>query len=159
MTSPRIILVPTDFSDTANAALDYAKFFAREFDAKLHVVHVLQSPFAYVSAIEGSPELAFLREEMSKDAGRRLHTAVTADERRDFDVRTTAMWGIPWSDIVDYAKKNDVDLIVMGTHGRSGIQRMFLGSVAEKVVRHAACPVLTVRISENATTQDVTSAA
>ena len=159
MTSPRIILVPTDFSDTAGAALDYAKFLARKFDAKLHVLHVLQSPFAYVSAIEGSAELAFLREEMSKDAGRRLHAALTAEERRDFDVRTSALWGIPWSDIVNYANKTGVDLIVMGSHGRSGIQRLFLGSVAEKVVRHAPCAVLTVPLPRHVGAGEKTTAA
>jgi nucleotide-binding universal stress UspA family protein len=158
VTAPKTILVPTDFSDTAKAALEYAKFLATNFGASLHLLHVLQSPLAYASALEASPELAYLREEMSKDARGRLERALTAAEREQFHVRLTTVCGFPPADIVEYAAKHDVDLIVMGTHGRSPIQHLFLGSVAEKVVRRAPCAVLTVRLPQHASAEPVAAA-
>jgi nucleotide-binding universal stress UspA family protein len=151
MTAPKTILVPTDFSETAKAALAYGKFLAEEFGASLHVLHVLHSPFTYVQGLEASPEMAYLREEMSREAGTSLEHVLTPQERKQLNARLTTMWGIPYVEITDYAGKNDVDLIVMGTHGRGPIQRLLLGSVADKVVRRAPCPVLTVRLPRQPT--------
>jgi len=149
MTAPKNILIPTDFSDTAKSALTYAKFLAEKFSSNLHVLHVLHSPFTYMQSLEASPEVAYLREELSQDAARRLEGILTPEERKKLNARSTSFWGIPHIDIVEYAAKNDVDLIVMGTHGRGPIHRLMLGSVADKVIRHAPCPVLTVRLPQH----------
>ena len=90
-----------------------------------------------------------LREEIEKEARERLATMVTDEERRTLRVETALVAGNPFLEIIRYAKANDVDLIVMGTHGRGAIAHILLGSVAEKVVRKSPCPVLTVRQAQH----------
>ena len=133
MAPPKVILVPTDFSETAQAALAYGKLLAKTFDASLHVLHILQSPFTYVQALEASAELAYLREQMGLDAGQRLEEVLKPDEKKALRARMTAPWGVPHVEIVDYATKHHVDLIVMGTHGRGPVRRMLMGRVAQRV--------------------------
>ena len=149
MTEPSNILVPTDFSESANAALAYAKLLAEKFGARLYVLHVLQSPFTYLQGLEMSPQMALLREDISRDAGSRLERLLTPQEKKRFNARIRTEWGIPDLEIVDYSVKNEIDLLVMGSHGHGPIRRMFLGSVADKVIRHGHCPVLTVRAEEH----------
>lgn len=132
------ILVPTDFSSPSDAALAYARGLAGTFDASLHLLHVVESTF--LRAVVGDPhdqETAALRQlqERLTDEDRRRSRALPVVERSDE----------PADEIVSYARSRDVDLIVMGTHGRAGVAHLMMGSVAEKVVRSAPCPVLTVR--------------
>lgn len=139
------ILVPTDFSPASDAALSYAKELAAKFDARLSLQHVVTNPQAigvwtpdvYVPA---SPQTQqrFLRE-----ARARLEDAVTADERTRFRVTIEADIGAVAEKIQEFAREHHVDLIVMGTHGRKGLVHLFLGSVAERVLRSSSCPVLT----------------
>jgi nucleotide-binding universal stress UspA family protein len=137
------ILTPTDFSETAEWAVSYALDLARQLDASVHLVHVVLYPID----VGGWPEaygatFAGLREEMRQDAAIRL--ATRAKSIKDVKVSTDVRDGSPAREIVEAARGRKCDLIVMGTHGRGGFSHLMLGSVAERVVRTAPCPVLTV---------------
>lgn len=150
MLTLKTILVPTDFSEASEAALEYAKGLAQAFGASIHVVHVTEDLLAHAwSAEVYVASMPNLREEIDKEARDRLATMVTDDERARFNVSTAVIAGNPFLEIVRYAKANDIDLIVIGTHGRGPIAHMLLGSVAEKVVRKSPCPVLTVRSAQH----------
>jgi nucleotide-binding universal stress UspA family protein len=140
------ILVPVDFSAPSDAALDYARDVAARFGASLHLVHVAEDPYrALYSAEVFVPEMENLRDEILEDATGRLRDRL---REWDFDavpVTVEAIIGTPAGSIVEYAAGHDIDLIVMGTHGRGGMSHLLMGSVAERVVRTAGCPVLTVR--------------
>jgi nucleotide-binding universal stress UspA family protein len=138
------VLVPLDFSTYAEQALDYAIALAQKLQARVTLLHVIQPP-AFVN-VEGGlwPTSTFLQD---------LEAAVTRD-MEGYLARVTAaglegemvvVHGVPFQEILDTAKARQVDLIIMGTHGRTGLTHVFLGSVAEKVVRLAPCPVLVAR--------------
>lgn len=138
------ILVTTDFSPGANTALDAALSLAKRLQASVHVLHVVEDP---VVAAAWSEAYAFdvlkLREDLVADAGRRLASIATADP--SVHLTTEVAVGRPAETIVRTAADRGADLIVVGTHGRSGVTRMLMGSIAERVVRHAECPVLVAR--------------
>ncbi len=140
------ILFPTDFSDCAKTAQEYASALADQFQAELHVLNVLADVMMMMpepgSAL-ALPQnyLVDLKQEAEKALDRVLGDAAKAGAKI---VRTLRM-GNPSVEIVKYAEDANIDLIVVGTHGRGGLVQMLLGSVAEKVVRKAGCPVLTVR--------------
>lgn len=145
MFSLTTILVPTDFSDASEAALDYAKALARAFGATIHLVHVMEDLLAHAWAAEVYvASMPTLRDEIAKEAGERL-AAMAAAEPKAAALQTALLAGNPFLEIIRYAKAQNIDLIVIGTHGRGAIAHMLLGSVAEKVVRKSPCPVLTVR--------------
>ncbi len=135
------ILCPTDFSENADYAFQYALAFARKFDAKLYVLHVIHfPPQLRQSDIRQVIDLVIKSAEINLKEllGKSTETEVTFHPA----IRT----GAEYSEITELAGKEKIDLIVMGTHGRTGLAHAFLGSVAERVVRHAPCPVLTVRL-------------
>jgi nucleotide-binding universal stress UspA family protein len=141
------ILVPTDFSDTADAALVYAKTLAAKLDASLHLLHVFQDPSA---AVVFTPEtyigpIPEVRDRALDDAWDQLHDRLDLEEHKRFAGTRAVVEGLAALEIVRYADTHAIDLIVMGTNGRRGVPHLFLGSVAEHVVRTARCPVLTVR--------------
>jgi nucleotide-binding universal stress UspA family protein len=141
------ILVPVDFSTHAEAALQYAIALAGRLDATLHILHVVEDPIA-TGAWGGEtviPNLTELRRELLDDAERRLAVYRESASRAQVPVVTVARMGLTSHTIVDYAQALDIDLIVMGTHGRTGMAHLFMGSVAERVLREAPCPVLTMR--------------
>lgn len=144
------ILLPTDFSEYSKPACNFACAFAEQFGAELHLLHVLQDLVAMVP----EPGLAFpppgdYMQELQESAEKGLTQLLDpAWEDGKTIVRSTRQ-GSPFLEIIRYAKETDVDLIVMGTHGRSGLAHVLLGSVAEKVVRKAPCPVLTVRSADH----------
>jgi nucleotide-binding universal stress UspA family protein len=145
------ILVPTDFEAAADAALRYGRTLAATFGADLHVLHVedaslFQARFADPTALEAAGRHQ-LGERAATDQQHRYQTHAVV---RKFDSPTEA--------IVGYAREAAIDLIVMGTHGRSGAGRLLMGSVAEHVVRSAPCPVLTVRHPEREFITDTDSA-
>jgi nucleotide-binding universal stress UspA family protein len=143
------VLVPTDFSDTSDSALRYGKALAAAFGATLHVVHIIEEPYGQPWAVEAYGfSLAALQDEWIKDAQARLAGSLTEEERKAVNAVTTTVLGHPVMEILRYATENKVDLIVMGTHGRGPLGHVVLGSVAERVVRKAPCPVLTVRTPE-----------
>ena len=150
MTRITRILVPTDFSATADAALEYAYVLAEQFGASIELLHVLDDPFvadgmaaeAYIS------EAPALRSAMLHDAQEKLRHRAIREERRGTPVETEVLFGHGARTIAEYAAERGADLIVMGTHGRTGFAHLLLGSVAERLVRTAPCPVLTVRHPE-----------
>jgi universal stress protein A len=142
----RRMLVPTDFSTESNIAVDYAIDVASRYGGAIHVLHVLDD-MSFASAYPDGfyVELPGVRERLIEEAERRLAevTAKCATAR----VATTSQVrvGRPAAAIVEQATNRGTDLIVMGTHGRSGFAHLVLGSVAERVLRTAPCPVLVVR--------------
>ena len=144
MINLKTILVPTDFSECSEEALQYGLELARRFDASLHLLHVVHDPVAQPWAAEGFSVPVFeVVEQWQKQAQERLRAAVPdADRGR---VTIASVVATPYAEILAYASAHEVDLIVMGTHGRGGVTHMLLGSIAERVVRRAPCPVLTVR--------------
>jgi nucleotide-binding universal stress UspA family protein len=141
------ILVPSDFSECSNAAVRYGLELARRFDAKVHLLHVIQDPATQPWAAEGlSIPLLDAVEQWQKSAKERLGASVPGPDAGRVTVVTVV--ATPYPEILRYAEANAVDLIVMGTHGRSGVSHMLLGSITERVVRRAPCPVLTVRHPE-----------
>ncbi len=144
------ILCPVDFSENAEHALKYAASFADKFDAELHLVHVLQDFVAMVP----EPGLAYpppgnFMEEMLEAAEKHMARLPESIGIEIPNVVRETRQGPPFLEIIRYAKENDIDMIVMGTHGRSGLVHMLLGSTAEKVVRKSPCPVLTIRPGEH----------
>lgn len=139
------ILLATDFSDCSVEACAYALTLARTFDASIHVVHVINEPVDlrgfYV------PHISFeqLEKEISDGAASMLETFCT-ENLPDFSNYTTSVTtGVPYEEITRIALEQQASLIVIGTHGRSGLDHLIFGSTAERVVRTAPCPVLTVR--------------
>jgi len=144
MSEIKRILVPTDFSEPADAALTYAIDLAAKLGASVLLVHVFDDPFiGAVYTGEYVPIPAEMRAEILADLRRKLADAVT--KRGHAELSPEVLIGPTARTIVEGARDRDVDLIVMGTHGRGGMSHLLLGSVAERVVRAATCPVLTVR--------------
>ena len=143
------ILVPTDFSDASQNALKYGMALAENFGAALHVLHVIVDPFVIPPGGEGYFPPSDLPQQLEKTSRAHLEQWVPADWRRGREVTLECIHGTPFVEVVRYAREKEIDLIVMGTHGRGAIAHMLLGSVAERVVRKAPCPVLTVRPKEH----------
>ncbi len=140
----KTILVPSDFSVCSDAALRYGLELARKFNASVHLLHVIQDPATQPWAAEGfAVPLLEVVDQWQKDALERLRTSMPAEDRARVIVECRI--ASPYPEILRYAAEHDIDLIVMGTHGRGGVTHMLLGSIAEKVIRRAPCPVLTVR--------------
>jgi nucleotide-binding universal stress UspA family protein len=137
------ILVPIDFSERSEAALQYGVELARRFSARLYLLHVPEHPG------KAAAECLGLFETIQSAAHDRLSRLLSAEERRELRPEYAMRLGTPWQEIVRYATDYEIDLIVMGTHGRDGEALALLGSVAEKVVRKASCPVLTVHDPEH----------
>jgi universal stress protein A len=143
----RRILVPVDFSEDAINALAYARDFADRFGAELIILHVVE-PIYYATPADmyvTSPNLSLLLDEQRKAATQQLARLAANLQQKGVRHRTVLKTGVPAQVIVDSAHRPGADLIVMSTHGRTGLAHILMGSVAEKVVRHADCPVLTVR--------------
>jgi nucleotide-binding universal stress UspA family protein len=144
MFSPKRILVPTDFSTPAAAALNDAKAIAEAFAASLLVLHVLDDPLPGFKMPDHVCPVEAIRKQLEREAAEQLGKLLTPDERQKFRAELTTEWGSPYAKVLEFAKKHQVDLIVMGTHGRGAIGHWIMGSVAERIVRLAPCPVLTV---------------
>ena len=140
------ILLPTDFSEDSNHAMKYACELADRFAAELHVLHIIQELSALIpqGGLSYMPP-ANLVEELKEEASKEITQVPPEDWSEEHNVVRHVTEGTPFLEVVRYAKEHEIDLIVMGTHGRTGLAHMLLGSVAEKVVRKAGCPVLTVR--------------
>jgi nucleotide-binding universal stress UspA family protein len=142
------ILVPVDFSESSRAALEYAAELARPFEATIDVVHVWQPPtFISTASLPEAPTVdASLIELVRKNADEATARLAADAKKQGLPVREArAEPGVPARTIVEIAKADGYDLVVIGTHGRTGLSHAVMGSVAERVVRHAQCPVLTVR--------------
>lgn len=137
----KTILFPTDFSTSSDAGLRHATALARESGAMLLIVHVEEAPIAY-----GGGEMYYGLPNPDHAAIREMLQAVTPTSP-GVSYEHRLIVGDPAAEIVRLAGQEGVDLIVMGTHGRTGLKRMLMGSVAEAVVRRASCPVLTFKES------------
>ncbi|MDD4888722.1 MAG: universal stress protein [Phycisphaerae bacterium] len=144
------LLFPTDFSELSEAALKYALQFARDYKAELHVIHVVDEAYQYWMSMAPStvPVGAPIVEDVVRNASKSLEKLVADKLSQDVTVVHQVLIGRPFLEIIKYAKAQSIDLIVIGTHGRGGLGQMLMGSVAEKVVRKAPCPVLTVHHPE-----------
>ena len=146
------ILVPVDFSPCATKALKQALELARAVSARLDVLHVMELPHYVVPdvlvEVPGTRKQT-LTEFARGEAERELDALLAKVETDDLDVRKRLEVGYPRDEILSVAEADGFDLVVMGTHGRTGLSRWFLGSIAEQVVRRAPCAVLTVRPDEN----------
>lgn len=138
------ILVPLDFSTNSRRALDYADGVARKFDASLHLVHVCEVP-SMITASMDAYAIAYTdwSQRLGEEAEREL--VKTSAALKGIKVTTEVLFGSAASAIVEAAVANKADLIVMGTHGHGAVMHLMMGNVAERVVRTAPCPVLTVR--------------
>ncbi len=150
MIGPKNILVATDFSAPSDAALAYGRELARTFGASLTVVHVVENLMARAVGPDGillaDPGM---QAEVELRAQARLDALLDDEDRRDLDARGRVLVSnTPSVALVDYARDAAIDLIVMGTHGRGAVGHLLMGNVAERVVRTAPCPVLTVRDGE-----------
>lgn len=145
------ILVPTDFSDSALLALEHGIYLANKFEGELHLLHVAELPTVTI------PDFPADLFEVARTTGMtRLGELLDRQEVPLPPVKRIVMAGTPSEPaadvIIDYAMANDVDFIVMGTHGRRGARRLLLGSVTEEVIRRSPCPVLTMRTHKEAWT-------
>jgi universal stress protein A len=144
------VLVASDFGDTSEVALTYGCNLARAFGAKLHVLHVVDRVTATGVAEFHPAGLDDLQDDVEESAQKRLERLIAGSDAARLGatpvVRTSAAVA---NAIVDYAKEADVDIIVVGTHGRGPVAHLFVGSVAERLVRIAPCPVLVVRPNEH----------
>ncbi|HLA12330.1 MAG TPA: universal stress protein [Pyrinomonadaceae bacterium] len=143
----RTILLPTDFSECGNSALVSAASLARKFGASILCVHVIE-PIVPTVGYSGMTEplpIADITEQLEDSAERELPKLAECEECAGLDIEELIVHGDAASEIVRVAKERNVDLIVIASHGRTGIGRILFGSTAEAVVRHAACPVLVVK--------------
>ena len=143
----RRILVPTDFSPTSDAALEYARILAAKFGSSVQILHVIDDPTAASEFVPDgfAPSTDGIRTALLDQAHTRLERVMNLVDRSRHHAHAEAVLGLPAQSIIDYATATGTGLIVMGTHGRTGLAHLLMGSVAEQVVRTAPCPVLTVR--------------
>jgi universal stress protein A len=151
------ILLPTDFSPTSDIAFNYALDMAARYGATIHLLHVVDDARYATAYPDGFfIELPELRKQLSEAADERLTTAAARSADVNVIATTGVIAGRPAQVIVEQATTRGTDLIVMGTHGRSGFAHLMLGSVAERVLRTAPCPVLVVR--DTSRTADIIAA-
>ena len=143
------ILCPVDFSESSKAAVAFASAIAKDHDAEIHIVYSYESTFAFT---DGPFPSSIPPADLEHD---HLALAKMLPTEGDVRFRHEFLHGPPVRTLLDYAAENDIDLIVLGTHGRTGIARMLMGSVAESIVRSATCPVITVKTPASLKHDDV----
>ncbi|HET7699003.1 MAG TPA: universal stress protein [Vicinamibacterales bacterium] len=149
MTDLNKILVPTDFSDASAAALKYACGLADALHAELSVLHVVENPYPLGAYTEFyTPPVEFF-ERRERQAREQLDAQLTPEQKERYHASMVLRHGEPVREILQYLHEHGaVHMIVMATHGRGGVARLMMGSVADKMVRMAPCPVVTVRVPE-----------
>lgn len=145
------ILVATDFGPASQAALRYGRALAGAFGARLHVLHVTHSIYLTAATTYGYAGVPFeLQEELERTSRRQTEALLTDEDRTKLRaIATTVTGNSPAVAVIEYAKTHDIDLVVLGTHGRGALSHLVMGSVAERIVRTAPCPVLTVHDPEH----------
>ena len=140
------ILVPTDFSPASAHALRYARELADAFGASLHVLHVVENPFAPGAFMEMyTPPPGDYLVMLETEAGKHLDSVLTEEEKVRYSAVLALRIGTPAQQILEYLQEHGaIDLVVMATTGRGGVARLMLGSVTDRLVRSAPCPVLTI---------------
>lgn len=144
------ILLPTDFSKISLTAAEYAVELANEYKAKLHVLNVLEKtpPILAIRSLDLSSDKII--ESIDKDAKAQLEECVKKVKKLgNVDIIPVILKGLDYEEIIKYSEKNNIDIIVIATHGRTGILHTLLGSVAEKVIRYSKIPVLVTTPADN----------
>jgi nucleotide-binding universal stress UspA family protein len=146
----RKILCPIDFSDNSDHAMRYAVALSQTFGAELTLLHVVAPVVAAMPGETALPDtLQADIDALATACQERLQQTVGALAADGLDAQSKVVSGVPFIEIIRFARDTEMDLIVMGTHGRSGLGHLLIGSVAERVVRKATCPVLTVKHPEH----------
>jgi len=140
------ILFPTDFSEGSAQALQYAVDMSKRYGAKLHVVHIIYDITKATGWYVPHVSTDKMYQEIQEGAKKELDRFAVKELAEVKDVERTVITGVPHEEVINFAKKHKIDLIIMGTHGRKGIDRILFGSTAAQIVRFAPCPVLTVRL-------------
>lgn len=145
----RKVLFPTDFSENSLHALPYARALAETFQAKLFLLHVVE-PMRVLMDDLMAPASALQMEAEAEERGQaRLGNLLDLPTKASLEIEERVIRGVPFAEIVRYAREQEIDLIVLATHGLSGIAHLLIGSTAEKVVRKAPCAVLTVKCPQH----------
>jgi len=142
------VLFATDFSEGAKNALPYACDIATRWEAKLYLVHVIYDMTKTAWYVPHS-SLEDVYADLEQSARKELDKTFIDEMRKYKDIEHIILKGTPYEEIVKFAETNNVDLIVLATHGRTGLDRLLFGSTAEQVVRYAPCPVLSVRLPKH----------
>ena len=145
----RRILFATDFSEGSSHALPYAADIARQYGAKLFLVHVIYDVAKSAGWYVPHVSIDEIYNDMEKSARAELEKSFVDEMRGLDDIERVVLKGIPYEEISKFAGEKKIDLVVLGTHGRRGIDRMLFDSTAEQVVRNAPCPVLSVRVPKH----------
>ncbi len=140
------ILFPTDFSEGSSQALQYAVDLTKKYGAKLYVVHVIYDIAKATGWYVPHVSVDQMYKDIQEGAKKELEKFGVEELGEVKNIERTVLTGVPHEEIMNFAKKNKIDLIIMGTHGRKGIDRILFGSTAAQIVRFAPCPVLTVRL-------------
>lgn len=140
------ILFPTDFSDFSSFAASFAISFACDYGAKLHVLHVVETQRDVSGYLMEKASMEEISAKVEKLAEEEVKSACTEEMLSKLDYDLTCVKGNPFLEIIKFAREKEIDMIVMGTHGRSALTAALIGSTAEKVVRKAPCPVFSVRM-------------
>jgi len=143
------VLCPVDFSESSDHALQYARAFSESYGSRLVMLHVIEVPHLPSYSTFGIPEIYYPVEDIQKQCEESMDELVKKYSSEKYEISGEVVVGTAFVEIVQKAKKEDFDLIVLGTHGRSGLRHIIIGSVAEKVVRKAPCPVLSVKHPEH----------
>jgi nucleotide-binding universal stress UspA family protein len=144
----RRILVPIDFSDHSKKALQYAIPFAEQFRSSIDLLYVVEPTIYPADFSFGQVSFPSVEDELKKRGAEELKALVRNEIGKRVEARCTVRTGKAFNEIDQYAKEESTDLIVIATHGHSGMEHALFGSTTEKVVRYAPCPVLVVRMAE-----------
>lgn len=140
------ILFPTDFSEGSAHALPYAVDMAKHYGARLYIIHVIYDIAKTTGWYVPHVSMDEVYRDMEQAAKKELDKCWIEEMKGFKDIERSVVTGVPYEEIIKFVNENKIDLIVMGTHGRKGIDRILFGSTAAQVVRNAPCPVLTVRL-------------
>jgi universal stress protein A len=141
------IILPFDFSECSQQALNYAISFARNFNSKILLLHVMAlSPYVPEIAISMESDQVGLKKKLDE----KVRSEVLKIKEQGIEAEGFCVIGEPHSEIIEFTEKEDADMIIMGTHGRTGLTHILLGSTAERVIERAPCPVLTLKLERTA---------
>jgi len=143
------ILVPTDFSDYSRLSLQYGLSFCKEYEAQMILLHVIEDPFYPSTGASFGFDMDDFFRKMEKEAQDRLSEMVPPELEKVTRIERVVTRGTPFLEIIRISREQEVDMIVLATHGRTGLAHVLMGSVTEKVVRKAPCPVLVVRAAQH----------
>ncbi|UCG77981.1 MAG: universal stress protein [Nitrospirota bacterium] len=142
----KTILCPTDFMEESRQAVRHAVDIARKYGSKIYLLHIMHDLEKITGWYVPHITIDELYKDIESGAQKELDSIVAEEFKGFSDVEKVILRGIPYTEIIDFAEEKGADLIVIGTHGRKGLEKVIFGSTAEQVVKNSKCPVLTVRI-------------